>query len=227
MNNNHQNRIVLFRCAIYLLTVITVMSHIFLRNPGNGWSNLSFFTVQSNLLAFFFYSRFLPDTINEKKRNTPLFPFVVLCLLVTSVVFQVFLLLDPTTRQTYLPMRYDCILAHYIVPTLVLFDYVFFEESCRIPWYAPIIWSLYPCLYYITLMVSLLFETGITFPYDILDASRHGLKVLFPASVLLAFFLSAGYLLWFADLPSEQTVPESDAPYTVPEIETKVSKSTE
>lgn len=202
-----------YRIIVFALALYTVLAHFSLTDMVENDHNFIYFTVQSNLLCLITYGLLLYPSARELKtgdlnfRNRYCFlkSLATLTILVTGIGFQGGLMRVPAYRMEYLPLTPESFLGHYIMPVAVCLDWILFQPKGKLDSSDPILWCLYPCLYYIMLMLRILFgnesmlKAAGAYPYAFLDVGQFGLSVLFYAGLILASFLLAGYFLVFLD----------------------------
>ncbi len=108
--------------------------------PGNF---LSFFTIQSNLLAA--GTLLLVVTRPEGPWLSWLRGLATLCMVVTGIVFSVLLSGLPADQLTAVP--WDNTVLHYLVPIWFALDWALGPPSPPVPFRSALLWLLYPMAY--------------------------------------------------------------------------------
>ncbi|MEA5050890.1 MAG: Pr6Pr family membrane protein [Oscillospiraceae bacterium] len=93
---------------------------------------------------------------------------------------------------------------HYVVPVLVLLDWLLFDRKGWMKPLSPLLWTVFPLAYFALALIAgaarLSDFGGSRYPYPFIDVDARGLPaVLLTAAVLLAFFIALGYGFYFAD----------------------------
>lgn len=165
---------------------------------------LIYYTVQSNLLCFLFYTIVVILLLMKKlKKNNLYYIFkgmITMAVAITMIVYQFFL----STGNSYAGHEFTCILAHLIVPLLVIFDYIIFGEKGKLKKTHPYLWSLTLVFYLIfdIVYVSLggKFNNLTSYPYFFLNVEEFGISgVLRNCVIIYALFLVLGRIVQIID----------------------------
>lgn len=167
-----------WRAAIVLVCLLGLSS---------GNHRLVFFTVQSNVIVFAYYAgalywmvrRGVPDVPAPRLRGG-----VTTWILTTALVSHVLLnggasplpgLVDPDAAMAL--SNQSLFLLHYVVPGMVLADWLFFGPRRVVRWRDALLWLIYPAAYaVVTLSRAVAFPTiADRFPYPFLDIDELGL----------------------------------------------------
>lgn len=158
---------------------------------------LYFFTILTNILCALF---FLFAVILQK--NAPAMEGgLTTSILLVMLVFHFILL--PTSDFYQDEMGLNNLILHYIMPGMVMIDFLLFQKKANLRWYHPFYWSIIPIAYlgfvYIRAVLGEPFFTGYgmsSYPYFFLDVQQLGLtNVMICIGVLLIFYLVLGYVV--------------------------------
>lgn len=193
-----------WKCGIALCAAIGIALQM-----QEGWSlsPFRFYTNQSNLLCLVYFLADAAYQLARKAERAPqsLLPAVkgaaTMGITVTWLV-SAFLLGDFDMGAR---MRVSILLVHTIVPIAVLLDWLLFDEKGRLTRYAPLIWTIFPLMYFIYAMIASQIGGGIgyggsRYPYPFIDADALGIgRVLVNVALLTLFFVALGYAFVLAD----------------------------
>ncbi len=185
--------------SIYLIaTVIVGTIGIYLNANVRGLNVFSYYTTQSNVICilaclFFLVQLFAPQKISITVLIA-LQGSIVMCIMLTFLVFH-FLLL-PTIDPNSDILRYGNIHVHYVLPLMVLGDYLFFQKKGFLQYKWIGYWTLIPLLYCAFVFVYSAFGGRFgsdkeLFPYFFLDYTRFGVGGV----ILWVFALALCYIL--------------------------------
>lgn len=176
---------------------------------------LVFYTIQSNLLCFVFFSVLLfkniSDLINKGIRGTTLiFPHfkgaVTMSIAVTFLIYHFVLAPEYIMAcSDYNLFNWQNLIVHYIVPLAVIFDWLLFDKKSNFRWFDPILWILLPITYFIAVVLRARLGNVIeivksSYPYFFIDVDMLGwLCVLKNVSLLILGFLLVGYTIYIID----------------------------
>ena len=170
--------------------------------------SFSYYTLQSNLLIFIFFSILLIVELKEISYNRPL---VVIKLVLTVGIFITFLIYHFALRPVIANMNPSDyvvgdirdVLLHYAVPITVLIEFIAFPQKLKLKWTDPLWVSTQPISYllYTIIYTSLggLYHLGdevYAYPYFFLDVARYGyFGVSLWSLFILLCYLIIGFLL--------------------------------
>jgi hypothetical protein len=170
-----------------------------------NFSGILYYTILSNLFVLIFYL----STIILQKRNKNyktenyymLRGLMLLSILSTMLIYNFML---STTSSIYKGHNIICSIVHIVVPLLVLFDCLYFQDKKVLKYKYLLFWSLFLAIYFVVINIYGLmggnFLNGKSFPYAFLDISNYGLKLVFIKCVLiLVFYLILGLIIVFVD----------------------------
>lgn len=161
-----------------------------------------FYTVLSNILCV---GAFLYLSI----QNTKAYPVVkgglATAILIVMLIFH--FVLRPTSEFYENQIGLADLILHYVMPFMVVLDFILFEKRNQIKWYHPIIWLTIPIAYvifiFIRAQVGQPFETGYglsLYPYIFLDINQLGIMGVSKWVIgILTFYLLIGYLVMVMD----------------------------
>ncbi len=166
-------------------------------------SSFRYFTNLSNLLCLFY---FLADAVyilsgraNDGSKNwcVPLKGAAMMGITVTCLVAHI--MLGNFTMGA--SMRVSILLVHTIVPVMTVLDWLLFDEKGRFNRTSPLLWTIFPLLYFAVVLLLAFSSPGDPFyPYPFMDVATQGIvRVLVTVAVMTAFFVALGYLFVLAD----------------------------
>lgn len=172
-----------------------------------------FYTTLSGLICFLYFlvaavngiihrlqKKELPDSLFWLPRAKGA---VTICITVTFLVYH-FLVYDGPLYT----IDYDIynFLPHYVVPLMVIFHWIIFDQKGVYKKFDPLFWLAIPIAYFSWANVmAILHQTtpywdDKFYPYGFMDLTLHPLpQVILTIIALLIFFIGLGYLLYFAD----------------------------
>jgi len=176
---------------------------------------LVFYTIQSNILCFIFFSilffKNISDLKNKGIRGTTLiFPrfkgAVTMSIAVTFLTYH-FVLVPQyiSTCSNYNLLSWQNLIVHYFVPLAAIFDWLLFDKKSSFRWYDPILWVLIPITYFISIIIRAQLGKVIDivksqYPYFFIDVDMLGwICVLKNVSLLILAFLFVGYAIYIID----------------------------
>lgn len=101
---------------------------------------------------------------------------------------------------------------NYLVPIMVVLDYILFDRKGGFKQIDPVLWLIVPYIYFTYTMIIgagkfLEYEQGRYFPYDFLDVRALGAgNVIFNIIVLTLLFLSIGFILYMTDMKARRRI---------------------
>ncbi len=193
---------------------------------------LIFYTIQSNVLCFLFFSCLLLKTIMDIRSKgikgvTVLLPHfkgaVTLAVAVTFLVYHFILVprFVNDSGHTYILLNWQNILVHYFVPIATVTDWLLFDKKLSFRWFDPIFWLLLPLNYFLFVLIrakvgGIIEIVKSPYPYFFIDVDLLGwIDVLKNAALLILFFLLLGYFIYLIDkLEFRRTRPKFGAMQT-------------
>ena len=154
----------------------------------------SFFTILTNLIVAFYFTRLLFRKNNEvtslPKRNNNLTAITVY-ILVVGLVYQVVLrsLWQPEGLQKLVDE-----LLHTLIPAAVLVFWLLYQKFESLKWKSILSWLTYPLVY----LVFILLRGKVSgfYPYPFIDVDQLGIqKVIINSTFLLLFFVFISAIL--------------------------------
>lgn len=202
---------VVFKVIVFMLCLVCLIDKLKVLQGQFDGSIFLFFTNLSTFLCFLFYgidiwyfitfgleSSFILNTKGA----------IVLYTFVTMIVYN--FVLVPKHKNTginHIFYNFQDTVIHCVIPSLVLFDWLFLSPKKVILVFAPIVWLLVPLLYFCVVIVKGKFKLGSKFeyansyyPYFFIDIDQIGFRRVFInfISFLLAFGV-LGYIIFFVD----------------------------
>jgi hypothetical protein len=160
-----------------VVTEVVVLSGRGTLVPGNF---LSFFTIQSNVLAG--VTLLLVATRPAAPWLSWLRGLATLCMVVTGVVFSALLANLPADVLTAVP--WDNTVLHYLVPVWFAVDWLVDPPSPPVPFRRALLWLLYPLAYVAYSLVR--GPLADWYPYPFLDPATGGYAAVAVTSVAIA-----------------------------------------
>lgn len=177
------------------------------------WYVLNYYTLLSNLLCLIFFIFLLIVNVRRDKVKHAVRLIasrgegaVVFCITVTMLIYN-FVLAPIQFSMGNGDKVYSIsnLLVHYIVPTLVILDWLLFDAKGVFKKYDPFLWIIIPYLYFIYIVIRAQFAgvipgTSSSYPYRFINADLLGWdRVFVNVGVLTLIFLAIGYLFYFID----------------------------
>ena len=165
-----------------------------------------YYTVQSNVMCFVFYLVTVILKIAGKlKKNSNYYilkGMVTMAITVTMVVFQ-FVITD-SGMTAYAGNELASIMAHIVVPLLVMSDYVIFGEKGNLKRNYPFIWSatlvFYVIFDFVYVALGGRFGDGSIYPYLYMNIEVNGLlKVIISCITIFILFIGYGTIIQTID----------------------------
>lgn len=165
-----------------------------------------YYTVQSNIMCFIFYLVTVILKIAGKlKKNSNYYilkGMVTMAITVTMVVFQ-FVITD-SGMTAYAGNELASIMAHIVVPLLVMSDYVIFGEKGNLKRNYPFIWSatlvFYVIFDFVYVALGGRFGDGSIYPYLYMNIEVNGLlKVIISCITIFILFIGYGTIIQTID----------------------------
>lgn len=165
-----------------------------------------YYTVQSNVMCFIFYFVTIILKLTGKlKKNSNYYilkGMVTMAITVTMVVFQ-FVITD-SGMTAYAGNELASIMAHIVVPLLVMSDYVIFGEKGNLKRNYPFIWSstlvFYIIFNFVYVALGGRFGDGSIYPYLYMNIEVNGLlKVIISCITIFVLFIGYGTIIQTID----------------------------
>jgi len=198
----------IYRITVLIICGVSIMTH-FGANMEINSRMLSYFTVQSSIFCFIIFLILSVSTYNEiKYKNIPFFRYsysslkgmATLSIIITFLSYQV--LLRNSGFSMYANMSiYSIIkdvLVHFIVPILVILDWLLFQPKGLYRWFDTLIWLLFPFAYF--MMIVLRGQYIHQYPYFFLNIQEIGLyQVLIFVCIYITIILIIGFIFFSID----------------------------
>ena len=176
---------------------------------------LIFYTIQSNVLCFVFFSLLVIKTFHDLltkgvKGSTAFFPHfkgaVTMAVAITFLIYH-FILVPQfmSASKAYNLLTWQNLLVHYFVPLSAIIDWLVFDEKHSFRWFDPIVWLLLPISYFLFILVRAKFGGIIEivqspYPYFFIDVDLLGwINVIKNAGLMIFAFLVLGYVIYLID----------------------------
>lgn len=165
-----------------------------------------YYTLQSNLLCFVYSLAIL--ILERKSTSSSWFATdfkgaVTMAITVTMLVYQ-FMLSDTPFSMGAGDGALQNLITHLLLPLMVIFDWLLFDEKGRFSNTAPIQWLGIPLLYFAYALIAaplgVTYSGGRRYPYPFLDVDALGwISTLKTVAILVLAFLILGYMIWGVD----------------------------
>lgn len=172
------------------------------------WHVMDYYTIQSNMLCLFYF--IWSFYINLRYREEPLQVYtpaprlkgaVTFCITVTLLIYN-FILAPVQFSMGNGAVVYSVgnILVHYVVPVMVVLDWLMFDKKGAWRIYDPFLWLGIPYAYFLFAIVraqvrGLIPGTQSRYPYEFIDIDRYGWQEVGVHVVKLTLiFLLIGFL---------------------------------
>ena len=165
-----------------------------------------YYTVQSNVMCFIFYFVTIILKLTGKLKKNSIYyilkGMVTMAITVTMVVFQ-FVITD-SGMTAYAGNELASIMAHIVVPLLVMSDYVIFGEKGNLKRNYPFIWSstlvFYIIFDFVYVALGGRFGDGSIYPYLYMNIEVNGLlKVIISCITIFILFIGYGTIIQTID----------------------------
>jgi len=174
-------------------------------------TGIVYFTLQSNMLCLIFYAIiliYLLINLKNKKDIRNKGTYMIFKGLITANIFltmAVYTMLALNNSISVYDNHFvECLFVHYLTPSLIILDYILFDEKGNMKWYHPLIWGIIPVLYgvfnTIYTKVGGKFVDG-KYAYSFLDAEKYGyVGVALNCLVIFVLFTMINYLVFYIDM---------------------------
>lgn len=175
------------RITFGLLGLSSVFIEIFVlinENVFNAGNFFSFFTILSNVFAGI-YLIYFGTTDNHSLRSQTVRGAVTLYMLMTGVIFAVLLAGLENARLTAVP--WDNLVLHYIMPIVLVIDWLLAPPKLEITRKAMLIWIAMPILYVIYTLIRGSIVNW--YPYPFLNPAISSYNQVIGTSIIIAIFV--------------------------------------
>jgi hypothetical protein len=193
---NKHKLVAIGRILFGLLTVGALVVQLLdsITNDRSILNFFSFFTVESNALAaILLLSVGLYELLGKSGRTIALFRGgVTLYMTITGIIYVLLLSGNEVALQTTVP--WVNIVLHYIMPVVVLADWILFPPKNRLSLRQAMPWLIFPVIY----LTYSLIRGGITgwYPYPFLDSVLNGWPQVFVTCIFITIaFVAISWLL--------------------------------
>jgi hypothetical protein len=165
----------------------------------------SYYTILSNIVVLVFFAYLLLRAARGVR--APVSPVVAgavtMCIALTFLVFHFVLAGSLFSMGGYMGSLTN-LLPHYVVPIMVIVDWLVFEPKGHLKKLDPVKWLLIPLAYVVFSLIRARFgvysRTGSHYPYDFLDIDKYGAwQVVINSAVIGAGYALVGYVFYFID----------------------------
>jgi hypothetical protein len=170
-------------------------------------SALIWYTNLSNIFCFLLFIPVLARTMSAKPFMPRVKGMATLLIAVTMIVYHTVLARwqFPAYRSDMPDVWLSSLLLHYIVPFLVILDWLLFSPKGAFRWYDPLLWTSLPFAYVIAMLIRAeiggeIVGVGSRFPYFFLNVDALGWAGMLGYVALIALgFMMLGYVMVAAD----------------------------
>lgn len=175
-----------------LVTEIAVLAERGLFDAPNFFS---YFTILSNIAVagFLLFVSVASDAVWKKRSTQYIRGAITLYIGMTGIIFAVLL----SGMQSLTATPWDNIVLHYIIPVVMLADWLVYPPKVKLSYKVIAVWAIIPIAY---VVYSLVRGSVINwYPYPFLNASTHGYDGVIITTVFLAVFviLLAFAMIWY------------------------------
>ena len=205
-------------CAAYRIIFLSlcgygILLHFSLYDAGTNEKMFCYFTVQSNILCFITFLCITLKMFSDEKlpgHNILIFfkGMSTVSIIVTFVIFHFFVAVfkfDFFSGGTY-DLSTKTLFAHYIVPILVVMDWLIFQEKGLYDFKSALEWLVFPLIYFLVIMLRPVINIGAGFsesskyPYFFMDLDRLGImRCALYTLFFTIFIIAVGYMIVFID----------------------------
>jgi hypothetical protein len=192
---SRKTKLIFFKMIFALLgfsAIVTEIATIVERGRFVPINFLSFFTIESNMFALviLIVSAFAVSQAKKSKRLAMVRTAVMLYMLITGIVFA--LLLSGLENIALTAVPWDNSVLHYIMPVVMLVDWIIDKPKYAIRFKQALIWLVYPIVYVVYSLVRGALVGW--YPYPFLNPSTAGYTgILFTSIGILGLTL---VLIW-------------------------------
>jgi len=159
-----------FRIATAAIGLYTVWYYLFRQDS----TLIETFTVQSNIMlaAVLIWAAY---ALLRHREEPPAFVKggVTLYMVITAVVYAI-VLVPPVNPPAVLFGLPSSRLAHILLPTLAVIDFLFFDRHRRFPWRNALVWLSYPLIYCTFIVIRGAIAPQLGYPYKFLEVPNIG-----------------------------------------------------
>lgn len=160
-----------------------------------------YYTTLSNLLCIGYFIIRLKN--KETVRHPDIKGAVTLAITVTMLIYWGILAPHSFDIHNNIELA-GTLMVHLIVPSMVILDWILFDQKGQFSKKAPLYWLAIPLVYYVFAVIAahfkVVYSNGTHYPYFFINAELIGWQMVFYFVIaLILFFLAFGYLLYFLD----------------------------
>jgi len=178
----------IFFALLGFSALVTEIATLAAKHRFNAGNFFSFFTVESNTLSVLslLLSSFAVATGTVSRALDVFRGAVTLYMTTTILIFIVLLSGYPSSELT--AVRWDNTVLHYIMPIVIIVDWLIFRTARRIPLSIAMLWMAFPLAY---LVYSLVRGPIVDwYPYPFMNPSTHGYVGVLITAVVIAVILA-------------------------------------
>lgn len=188
MKVNNKYFSLFFKIILVLIAGYGLVINIFIGDLSVILEQLTYFTVLSNLFCFILFIYLIINIIKNFDNYDKIKPTKIRGLATTAIIIT-FLTFHFRLRPDVLNglINYDIsslrnVIAHYVVPFMVVADWLLFEQKGNYGFKDPLKWLIVPMVYCLLIFLNAKFgytyESGSNFPYTFLDMKIYGFDII-------------------------------------------------
>lgn len=163
MNINNRKKAVIYRGMAAFIGIIAIFSDLGFFSGDIKISNLFYFTIISNLLCTIMFIYLCLKTIRDIKKygnygSTNMSPHIkgaiTMAIILTMTVYHFILVPYSLNVNPYSKLNLTAVILHYLIPSLTILDWLFFDTKRKFKIYDPIIWISIPLIYIIFVFIQ-------------------------------------------------------------------------
>lgn len=201
MNSHINNKTisVIYKALIVVLSLFSLLLQFKVFEGLFDFAQFNYFTILSNIIAliYFCFAIIFESIKKNEKSFAPVFKGLVTISLMITMFVSYFILVD-------VPNTFSLKMLHFVIPLLVIFDWLIFDLKGQLRYDYIITWIVVPTLYlaYVFMMTALGKNVGDNslYPYPFLDITSNGItNVILTIGFLYFAFITISYLFVLLD----------------------------
>lgn len=202
---SRRNLLIAYRLAFALLALAAVVAQVVISTgrPTFSLANfLSFFTIESNLLAAGVFLAGAAASSRDREVSPTLRGAALIAMTMTGIIYTLLLSGLEESLQTATPWVNTVL--HYVMPVVVVIDWLVDQPARRLALRDAAVWLAFPLAY---VAYSLLRGPLVDwYPYPFLDPRDQGYAAVALTSTVIALLVVAAVLavVWLTNLPDRR-----------------------
>ena len=188
----NKNKLFAVLRIVFGVIIVSAIATQFMDSLNNGRSLInffSFFTIQSNILAALLLLAIGSYQLSGKNGKQIAFfrGAVTLYMTMTGIIYVLLLSGNEVSLQTTIP--WVNLVLHYIMPVVLLADWLLFPPKYRVPFSRAVYWLMFPAAYFVYSIV----RGSMTgwYPYPFMNPVMNG----WPQVIMTCIVIAAGVAL--------------------------------